>query len=1363
MADLEELVGQSPAIAAVRSDLRRFLGLARDRARLPAILIQGETGTGKGLVARLLHRLGPRAGGPFVDLNCATIPEPLLEGELFGYERGAFTDARRAKIGLFQSSSGGVLFLDEVALLPPNVQAKVLTALEEKSVRRLGGTAKEAFDSWLISATNADLELAVRERRFREDLYHRLAVLTVRLPPLRERAGDTVLLAERFLERACREYEVPLKVLTPDARALVARSRWPGNVRELSNVMERLTLLVDRSEVRASDLELVLGGDRAAAPPSPSSPSGEREQILAALEATGWNIMRTATRLGVSRNTVRARMDRWGLRTGREGAIGPPAPAGGGTTGLEAVTPLPRPAAPAIDTVRWERRHVTLLRVTFVATADLSVDAGRLLSLVAEKVLGFGGRTEALGRMSLDASFGVVLLENAPRRAVSAALTIQKALQEASPPGVTATTVLHTGSATIGYAADAVMIDEGNRATFVGMLEGLRERARPGVVHVSAAMAPFVERHFELRADAPVDAGAQPSFTVMRRDPTGIVASSNLTPFVGRDAEMQLLRSRWELATHGRGQLVGVVGEAGAGKSRLLLEFARTLDPSAARVLRVAMLGSDDPSRGRPAASLLGLLFGVETGDAVAEVRETLAARLRELSLEESLLPPLGALLEVEIDDPDWAQVQPPQRARRMLDALRRVIVRESLTRPVVIILEDVHWIDADTQVAIDSLIGVVPSARILVVVAYRPEYRHSWTDKTFYTQLRVDPLSEGAADKLLDHLLGGGLDLAPLKRQLTVWTEGNPFFLEECVRTLVETGTLGAAGSLGPGAAVAARTLPATVEDTLAARIHRLPADARHVLQCAAAIGMEWSDAVLAPVAALAEDTLDGSLRGLEAAEFVYPAVGSPEPAHIFKHALTHLVAYRSLPEERQRVLHARILATLEGLPAGQPDAHAGALAEHAVRGELWGKAVGYLRQAGARALARSANRAAVDYFERAVAALEQIGDATALADVAVDLRLDLRHALTPLGEVERILRHLRDAEAVAARTGDRRRFGRVVSFQTNCLFALGDHVGAIECGRRALDMSRELNDVEMGIAAEQFVGRSLHAQGRYREAADLFRRLVGTLTGERATANLGLPVPPAVFARSHIVWCLAELGEFDEALRTGNEAVRLAEASGQPEALQWACYPLGLLALDRGELETAVGLLDRALAICRAAELPVYVPRIEAALSHAHVLLGRVDALPVLEHAVAEAERRRQVNVHPSALVRLADAYLHLGEIERATSGAERAVDLSRKRNERGTEARALRLQAEAYQRAGGSRVDDAEAAYRAALAIADELGMRPQAAVSRLGLGTLLRAAGRPSEAKELLRVAEMGARRLGMTGAAREAARELAALE
>jgi DNA-binding NtrC family response regulator/tetratricopeptide (TPR) repeat protein len=1364
-ADLEQLVGESPAMASVRSDLRRLLTLARDRGRLPAILIQGETGTGKGLVARLLHRHGPRAGGPLVDLNCAAIPETLLEGELFGYERGAFTDARRSKPGLFQTASGGVLFLDEVGLLPDSVQAKLLTAIEERAVRRLGGTTKEKFDTWIVSATNMDLALAVRERRFREDLYHRLAVLTLHLPPLRERAGDVVILAERFLERACSEYSVPTKSLAPDARALVARSPWPGNVRELANVMERLALLADRTEVNAGELEVAMRGDRVAASPAAPGAAGEREQILAALEATGGNIMRTAARLGVSRNTIRARMDRWGLRSGRETAPGTPAPVESAPPGApESVAAPPPVPAPTLGTVRWERRHVTLLRMTLVGTADLSVDAGRLLSLATDKVLGFGGRTEALGAVSFDASFGVVPIENATRRAVSAALAIHKAFVDASRTDVAAITVLHTAQATIGHAADAIMIDQADWPAFSGVLRRLRERAGPGAVHVSAATAPFVERHFELRADESGDVGAAPSFTVVRRDPAEIGGWWKLTRFVDRKAEMDLLRARWDLARDGRGQVVGVVGEPGAGKSRLLLEFTRTLDPAAVLLLRATMSASEDPSGGRPAASLLGLLFGLDPGDAPAEIRDRLALRLGALSLEDALLPPLAALLGVEVDDPDWARLGPPQRGRRMLDALRRVIVQESLRRPLVIVLEDLHWIDADTQAAIDSLIDVVPSARILVVLAYRPEYRHGWTGKTFYTQLRVDPLLPDASDQLLDHLLGEVPDLAPLKRQLTAWTEGNPFFLEESVRTLAETGVLvGAPGSFQATAEVVAHALPATVEDTLAARIHRLPADARHVLQCAAAIGTDFADAVVVAVADVPEDAVGHSLRALEDAEFVYLAAGSPEPARTFKHALTHLVAYRSLPHERQRVLHARILAALEGRPAGPPDTHTKALAEHAVRGEVWNKAVDYLRQAGARALARSENRVAADYFERALAALERTSDPTALADVAVDLRLDLRHALTPLGEVDRILRHLREAETVAARTGDRRRLGRVVSFQTNCLFQLGDHPRAIECGHRALAIARDLDDLPMAIAAEQFMGRALHAQGNYRAAVEIFRRLAASLGGERATQNLGLPVPPGVFARSHLVWCLAELGEFEEALRTGDEAVGLAEATGQPEALQWACYPLGLLALDRGELETAVALLDRVLSICRTAELPVYMPRTSAALGHAHVLLGRADAVSMLEQAVADAEKRRQVNVHTSALVRLADAYLRLGRIDEATSAAERAVDLSRKRSERGIEARALRLQAMAYQAGAPLRLEEAEALYRLALTIAGELEMRPQTAQGRLGLGTLLSATGRTHDAREVLYAAQTDARHLGLTRVAEEAALELATLD
>src|SRR5215831_933581 len=193
---LDDLIGNSAQIEDLRSRVVRLLERQRDAHRLPPVLVEGETGTGKGLLARMLHLAGPRRDGPFVDVNCAAIPETLLEAEMFGFERGAFTDARRAKPGLLQAAHRGTIFLDEVGLLPEALQAKLLKVLEERAVRRLGSTRDEHIDVWIVTATNEDLPAAVRQRRFREDLYHRLAVLTVALPPLRERPGDVLQLAE---------------------------------------------------------------------------------------------------------------------------------------------------------------------------------------------------------------------------------------------------------------------------------------------------------------------------------------------------------------------------------------------------------------------------------------------------------------------------------------------------------------------------------------------------------------------------------------------------------------------------------------------------------------------------------------------------------------------------------------------------------------------------------------------------------------------------------------------------------------------------------------------------------------------------------------------------------------------------------------------------------------------------------------------------------------------------------------------------------------------------------------------------------------------------------------------------------------
>src|SRR5437016_8577960 len=331
---------------------------------------RNQEGAGRGPSARWRRRV-PRRHGPFVEVNGAAIPGTLLEAELFGFEKGAFTDATRAKAGLFQAAHHGTIFLDEVGLLPEALQSKLLKVIEERAVRRLGSTVSEPTDVQVISATNEDLATAVRGRHFREDLYHRLAVVTLSLPPLRHRGeGDILLLAEYFLSRWCADYDLPPKELSADAKSALLEYHWPGNVRELSNVMERVTLLAEASPITAA----ILGLSRIP-PPAPKEPAAadetalfddrlariEREQLLEALRETDWNISQAARRLGITRGRLRYRITKQGLRPEGSVAGGPPSaerPAEPAT-----VAPTPVAAETALGSgVRWERRYLAFLR-----------------------------------------------------------------------------------------------------------------------------------------------------------------------------------------------------------------------------------------------------------------------------------------------------------------------------------------------------------------------------------------------------------------------------------------------------------------------------------------------------------------------------------------------------------------------------------------------------------------------------------------------------------------------------------------------------------------------------------------------------------------------------------------------------------------------------------------------------------------------------------------------------------------------------------------------------------------------------------------------------------------------------------------
>ena len=390
------------------------------------------------------------------------------------------------------------------------------------------------------------------------------------------------------------------------------------------------------------------------------------------------------------------------------------------------------------------------------------------------------------------------------------------------------------------------------------------------------------------------------------------------------------------------GQVVGVVGEPGLGKSRLFFEFTHSHRTQGWLILESGSVSYGKATPYLPVIDLLKAYFKIQDRDDQREIREKVTGKLLTLDKSlESTLPAFLALLDVPVDDPTWQALDPSQRRQQTLGAVKRLLLRESQVQPLILLFEDLHWIDSETQAMLESLVESLPTSRLLLLVNYRPEYQHGWANKTYYTQLRLDPLPPESAGEILNSVLGNDHGLQSLKQLLIERTEGNPFFLEESVRTLVETKVLvGERGNYHLEKKVESTQVPATVQAVLAARIDRLPLEEKQLLQSAAVIGKDVPFSLLQAITELSDEELRRGLTHLQAAEFLYETSLFPDLEYTFKHALTHEVAYGSLLHERQRALHARIVEAIETLYSDRLIEQVERLAHHAARGEVWGKA---------------------------------------------------------------------------------------------------------------------------------------------------------------------------------------------------------------------------------------------------------------------------------------------------------------------------------------------------------------------------------------------------------------------------------------
>jgi DNA-binding NtrC family response regulator/tetratricopeptide (TPR) repeat protein len=1328
------LVGESPAIQALLATIKRLTARSQASARIPAVLLEGETGTGKGLVASLLHREGPRARGPFVDVNCAAIPDTLLEAELFGFERGAFTDARQAKPGLFQTAHRGTIFLDEIGLMTPPLQAKLLKVLEERAVRRLGSTRSEPFDVWIISATNARLDAAIREGRFREDLYHRLAVVTLSLPPLRERGSDVLLLAEHFLGRTCAEYGLPRLVLAEDARAKLATYAWPGNVRELANVIERASLMSEGTVLTGAMLQLA---DEAAprgtrAVSVPSDPSGVRSMasveerlILETLTETGWNISKTATQLGIARNTLRARIRKYGLQP--RGTL-PPVPV---SPVMETPAPVPKPApaAPARVGALWESRRLAVLRVAVVAAAagPSLLESGRALDMLIEKVEAFGGRVLEISPGSITAAFGFDPVEDAPRRAALAVLAMQKAMgRNASdaplPRG--AIHVVQAQTVRVGTSAD---IDGDTKRQVWSSLDALLATAEPGAIVVSEVVRPLLERRFTI-------AGAK----LIDYRPTPFELGGQMGRFVGRAHELGFLRDRFETAREGQGQVVALVGEAGIGKSRLLFEFRQGLVDQRAIYLEGHCLSYASSVPYLPILEMTRTVAGVSESDTPEDTVEKVHRYLESVGMDAAEQAPYVLhLLGIKAGADPVGALSPEVIRTRTLETLHALFVRTSERAPLVLAIEDLHWIDPASEEYLTSLVERVGRTRILMVVTYRPGFQPRWGQKSVASQMALQPLAREDSLDVLRVIFGADEVADSIIRLILAKAEGNPFFLEELARAARDH----AAG------ATPTLTVPDTVQEVLLARIDRLPDEERRFLQSAAVIGKDFAFEVLRTIADLPDAAVRRGLQSLHAGEFVVETNTTPQLEYTFKHALTHEVAYASLPLESRRLLHAKTVDAIETLYRDRLTDHLERLAHHAFHGERWDLAVTYLRQAGKKAAARSANREAVASFDQALEALARMPSPRIELDL--DLRLELRNVLIALGEAERVLAHLRHAERHARALGDQKRLGLILCYLSASFWVIGDYVDAIDAAEQARSLGTTFQDVSLRVYANTALSWPCHSLGEYRRGIAAAREALDCLPGDMVWHHFGMVGLPAVLARTWLASCLAEVGDFASALTVARDGAQIAETTDEAWSLVSAYLALGVVYLRRGDASDALGPLERGVSVCRRLNVDVWFTPLAGALGYAHAIIGNVaKGLELLTEAIDQARGKHLRFYYSISLTWLAEAHVLAGRTADAETIAREALGSCQERGERGYEAHTLRVLGDIVAAREPSTPHEPHEYYRRALELGASLGMQPLCAEVHLKVGALQSRAGQTPEARRSLDRARQLFRELDM---------------
>ena len=775
-------------------------------------------------------------------------------------------------------------------------------------------------------------------------------------------------------------------------------------------------------------------------------------------------------------------------------------------------------------------------------------------------------------------------------------------------------------------------------------------------------------------------------------------ALRGLSRFVGRDNELEQMKRALELARKGHGQIVAAIGEPGVGKSRLFYEF-KAVSQSKVLILEAYSISHGKASAYLPALELLRDYFRIIPEDDARLRREKVAGKIVILDRAlEDTLPYLYALLGIAAGDDPLAQMDAQIRRRRTHEALKRVLLRESFNQPLLLIFEDLHWIDGETQALLKLLADSIANARILLLVNYRPEYRHEWGNRSWYTQLRLDPLGSKNAEEMLGALIGDAAELGALKRIVAERTEGNPFFMEEIVQSLFDDGTLVRNGAVRLARPLSGARIPPSVQSVLAARIDRLTPEEKELLQTMAVIGREFSRELVCRVAAKPEEEIDCALGQLRLAEFIYeqPAVGGTE--YTFKHALTQEVAYNSILTERRKATHECAAQAIEALYADSLDDRLAELAHHYSRSPNAEKAVDYLRCAAQQAIQRSAHSYAMSYLDTGLELLATLpaGVERNHHELALQLAVGASNSVAGGYGSPIAIRALERALKICGENG-----GKVELFEVLTGLLLNylprNLAKSREVGEQLVKLAQHSHDSTWLAAAYMVLGNALLWLSEFELSIDAFERSIAVpesrntpnpLFGDSKTISLGLSG-----------WALWFLGYPDRALIRGREAVEHGRSTRVPLALGWGLCDLTEVHHLRREAAPARDSADEAIVIADAHGFTFQSAFATVVRGWARVNSADLGGIDDVQGSLSAYVT---VGTVPTNLIlaTAASAYAETGRYQEALTALTQSPVRS---NDTMYEAELKRLEGELYAALGESDPAQPEACYRRAVELA------------------------------------------------------------